>query len=92
MSGSLENKVAIVTGGAQGLGAAICERLSREGAKVIPADIKGTDVKVDVTNEADVQGLFDRAVKDFGHVDIVVANAAVSAFSKNTSPAASEKT
>jgi sorbitol-6-phosphate 2-dehydrogenase len=33
--------------------------------------------KVDVTQEADVQALFDRAVKEFGRVDIVVANAAI---------------
>ncbi len=73
----LKNSTAIVTGGAQGLGAAICERLAREGARVIAADIKGTDTKVDVTNEAEVAALFDRAVKDFGRVDIVVANAAI---------------
>jgi sorbitol-6-phosphate 2-dehydrogenase len=69
----LKNKTAIVTGGAQGLGAAICERLAREGARVIAADIKGTDTKVDVTNEADVKALFDRV----GRVDIVVSNAAI---------------
>jgi sorbitol-6-phosphate 2-dehydrogenase len=69
----LKNKTAIVTGGAQGLGAAICERLAREGTKVYAADIKGTDYKVDVTNEAEVKGLFDQV----GHVDIVVANAAI---------------
>jgi sorbitol-6-phosphate 2-dehydrogenase len=69
----LKNKTAIVTGGAQGLGAAICERLRREGAKVIAADIKGTDTKVDVTNEAEVKALFDRV----GSVDIVVSNAAI---------------
>jgi sorbitol-6-phosphate 2-dehydrogenase len=69
----LKNKTAIVTGGAQGLGAAICERLAREGARVIAADIKDTDTKVDVTNEADVKALFDRV----GRVDIVVSNAAI---------------
>jgi len=69
----LQNKVAIVTGGAQGLGAAICERLAAEGAKVYAADIKGTEYKVDVTNEAEVKALFDQV----GRVDIVVANAAI---------------
>ncbi len=73
MTTSLQSKTAIVTGGAQGLGAAICERLAREGARVIAADIKGTDTKVDVTNEAEVKALFDRV----GRVDIVVANAAI---------------
>ncbi|MCG3149274.1 MAG: Sorbitol-6-phosphate 2-dehydrogenase [Verrucomicrobiae bacterium] len=70
---SLENKVAIVTGGGQGLGQAICQRLTAEGAKVYAADVKGTDYKVDVTNEADVKALFDQV----GKVDIVVANAAI---------------
>lgn len=73
MTPSLQSKTAIVTGGAQGLGAAICERLAREGVRVIAADIKGTDTKVDVTNEAEVKALFDRV----GRVDIVVSNAAI---------------
>jgi NAD(P)-dependent dehydrogenase (short-subunit alcohol dehydrogenase family) len=77
MSKALQHKVAIVTGGGQGLGAAICERLTAEGCQVIAADIKGTDTKVDVTSEADVKALFDNAVAKFGRVDIVVANAAI---------------
>jgi len=77
MSKTLRDKVAIVTGGGQGLGAAICGRLAAEGCQVIAADIKGTDTKVDVTSEADVQALFDGAVARFGRVDIVVANAAI---------------
>ena len=77
MNTALKNKIAIVTGGGQGLGHAICQHLTTAGARVIAADIKGTDTKVDVTNEADVQAMFDRAVKDFGRVDIVVANAAI---------------
>jgi sorbitol-6-phosphate 2-dehydrogenase len=77
MTRTLEGKVSIVTGAAQGLGAAICERLTQEGARVVPADIRGLDISVDVTKEADVAGLFDRTVKEFGRVDIVVANAAI---------------
>lgn len=77
MTPQLQSKIAIVTGAAQGLGAALCERLRAEGASVVPADIKGFDVAVDVTKEADVAALFDRAVKDHGRVDIVVANAAI---------------
>jgi sorbitol-6-phosphate 2-dehydrogenase len=95
MSAIFQDKVAIVTGGAQGLGRAISERLAREGCRVVIADINEqgvqdaaaaiardtgapvAGVKVDVTREADVKELFDRAVRDFGRVDIVVANAAI---------------
>lgn len=77
MTPTLQDKVAIVTGAAQGLGAAICERLIAEGAHVVPADIKGLDIAVDVTKEEDVKALFDRAMAKHGRVDIVVANAAI---------------
>src|SRR5215831_17982207 len=92
---NLQNKTAIVTGGAQGLGQAICQRLAREGCRTLIADVNEAGVnatataiaketglqvlgtKVDVTQEADVKALFDRATKEFGRVDIVVANAAI---------------
>ena len=95
MSASLQDKVAIVTGGAQGLGRAISQRLAGEGYVVIIADVneKGVadtaasiagkagrrvaGVRADVTQEADVKELFDRAVREFGRVDIVVSNAAI---------------
>ncbi|HEX7570333.1 MAG TPA: SDR family NAD(P)-dependent oxidoreductase, partial [Verrucomicrobiae bacterium] len=95
MSAQLKDKIAIITGGAQGLGQAVSERLAREGCQVVIADVneKGVTetaaaiakatgqrvvgVKVDVTQEADVKALFDRAVQEFGRVDIVVANAAI---------------
>jgi sorbitol-6-phosphate 2-dehydrogenase len=95
MSQQLKDKIAIITGGAQGLGQAISERLAREGCQVVIADVneqgvtetagdiatatgqRVLGVKVDVTSEADVKALFDRAVQEFGRVDIVVANAAI---------------
>jgi sorbitol-6-phosphate 2-dehydrogenase len=95
MSANLQDKVAIITGGAQGLGQAISQRLSREGCSLIIADVneKGVSetaaaiaketgrrvigVKVDVTQETDVKALFDRAVQEFGRVDVVVSNAAI---------------
>jgi sorbitol-6-phosphate 2-dehydrogenase len=89
MSHALENKAAVVTGGAQGLGEALCHRLAREGARVAVADLNepgalrtaaavgGFGLKVDVTREADVKALFDRAQAEFGRIDIVVANAAI---------------
>ena len=91
----LQNKVAVVTGGAQGLGQAIARRLAREGCQLIVVDVNEAGVKaaaadvakesgqrvlglkVDITEEAEVKGLFDRAVQEFGRVDIVVANAAI---------------
>ncbi|MFN2168315.1 MAG: SDR family NAD(P)-dependent oxidoreductase, partial [Anaerolineae bacterium] len=39
MNSPLQDKIAIVTGGAQGLGAAICQRLASEGAHVVVADL-----------------------------------------------------
>lgn len=94
MSGALQNRVAVVTGGAQGLGAAISERLAREGCDVVLSDVQATGAataervaretgrralffKADITREADVAALFDFAVKEFGKVDIAVANAAI---------------
>lgn len=77
MNIDLSGKVAVVTGGGQGLGAAICQRLASEGCTVIAADIKGTEHKVDVTNETEVRELFDRVVAQHRRVDIVVANAAI---------------
>jgi len=77
MTRTLENKVAIVTGAAQGLGAAICQRLVSEGARVVPADVKGFEISVDVTDETSVKSLFDHAVAEHGRVDVVVANAGI---------------
>jgi sorbitol-6-phosphate 2-dehydrogenase len=95
MNTNLQDKVAVVTGGAQGLGEAISRRLAGEGCRVVIADVNEAGasatagaissetgrhmigVKVDVTQEADVQALFDRTVKEFGRVDIVVSNAGI---------------
>ncbi len=77
MSHTLANQVAIVTGAAQGLGAAVCDRLREEEAIVVPADIKGFETSVDVTKEEDVAALFDNTVREHGRVDVVVANAAI---------------
>ena len=95
MSAQLQDRIAIVTGGAQGLGQAIAQRLAREGCHVIIADVNESGVhaaaaaiaqetgrrvlgvKVDVTQEAEVQALFERALREFGRVDVVVASAAI---------------
>lgn len=95
MHKALENQVAIVTGGGQGLGQAICMRLAQEGCSVVVADIneqtasataeqitKDTGaqviaVKVDVTDESQVDAMVQKAVQAFGHLDILVANAGI---------------
>ena len=87
-------KVAFVTGAASGIGKAIAQRLARDGACVVIADldeskaqavasaIGSTDVAIgvgmDVRNEQAVKNALDRAVLAFGGVDIVVNNAGVS--------------
>ena len=91
----LQDHIAIVTGGAQGLGEAICHRLAREGAHVVIADlnlegagrvaaevIAQTDrraiaLQVDVTKEPQVAAMVDRAVQEFGRLDILVCNAGI---------------
>ena len=90
----LSGKVAVVTGGAQGLGEAICLRLAQEGCKVVIGDMndagaadtaekikaaggEAQSMKLDVTQEEQVEALFKLASDSYGSVDIVVANAAI---------------
>ncbi|MGD0611007.1 MAG: sorbitol-6-phosphate dehydrogenase [Anaerolineales bacterium] len=91
----LQDRIALVTGGAQGLGQAICTRLAEEGCHVIVADLneakavetaasiraatgrRALAVKVDVTDEAQVEALVARTVQEFGRLDILVSNAGI---------------
>lgn len=85
----LQNKVAIVTGGAGGIGKAIAEGYVREGARVIIADISldvatatakeigATASHLNVTDLASIQKLIDETAAKYGSVDILVNNAAV---------------
>ncbi|MDB4433181.1 SDR family oxidoreductase [bacterium] len=84
---SLEGKTAVVTGGASGIGEATARRFARAGAKVVIGDlvdasstaeeIGGLAVRCDVSREADVEGLLDSALREFGRLDVVVNNAGV---------------
>ena len=85
-----KDKVAIVTGGASGIGLATAKKLLAEGAKVVIGDVsKDLDnvikslgenaigVYTDVSKESDVINLVNKAVNTFGHLDYMVANAGV---------------
>lgn len=87
----LQGQVAIITGGAQGLGEALVERLVQEGAKVVIADLNyeaaeavaqrfgenAMAVKVDVSDYAQCEQMAKAALDKFGRIDLLVANAAV---------------
>jgi NAD(P)-dependent dehydrogenase (short-subunit alcohol dehydrogenase family) len=89
VSGRLEGKVAVITGGASGMGAATVRRFVAEGARVVIADLqedRGADLvaelgdavafsRVDVTQEADVAGVVAEAVDRFGRLDVMFNNA-----------------
>jgi NAD(P)-dependent dehydrogenase (short-subunit alcohol dehydrogenase family) len=74
---SLEGKVALVTGGAQGIGAAIADGLEREGATVVIADLNppAGEIRADVSNEDDVRQMVDETVERQGRLDILINNA-----------------
>ncbi|MEX0426328.1 3-oxoacyl-ACP reductase FabG [Nocardioides sp. DS6] len=93
MVGLLEGKVAVVTGGAQGIGFAIARRYVDEGARVVIGDLDeeamakavaelGGDtvaaaVRCDVTSYDDVDALLRAAVDTFGSLDVLVNNAGI---------------
>jgi NAD(P)-dependent dehydrogenase (short-subunit alcohol dehydrogenase family) len=73
---NLDGKVAVVTGGAKGIGAATVRVLGRAGAHVTVFDLEKTDgISVDVTNESDVREAFARVATKTGGIDILVNNA-----------------
>lgn len=87
----LEGKVALVTGGASGIGRAICQAYAREGANVIVADrhrdgadetcallgSQGYSVSMDVTDESSIREGVTSAEAKWGAVDILVNNAGI---------------
>ena len=79
--GKLDNRIAIVTGAAQGIGKAVADKLEAEGATVVGADIQsGTTMQVDVSAEDDVRRLVDDTVAREGRLDVLVNAAAIVPF------------
>jgi NAD(P)-dependent dehydrogenase (short-subunit alcohol dehydrogenase family) len=83
---SLEGKVAVVTGAAQGIGRAIAEGLAAQGARIVVADLKGAEeaaqgfpdgvgLTVDVADEAATQRIAADTLERCGQIDILVNNA-----------------
>ncbi|MBE5816719.1 MAG: sorbitol-6-phosphate dehydrogenase [Clostridiales bacterium] len=86
----LEDKVVLITGGAQGLGQALAQRMAQEGAKVAIADINidaasataseiegAMAVRVDVSDYASCKAMADEVAARFGKIDVLIANAAI---------------
>jgi NAD(P)-dependent dehydrogenase (short-subunit alcohol dehydrogenase family) len=86
----LQDKVAIVTGAAQGIGRACALRLAQDGAKVVVCDIDANGgvsttnaikdalfVKCDVSNRSNVEALIAATLQQFGRVDILINNAGI---------------
>ena len=75
--GTLDDRIAIVTGAAQGIGKAIAVGLETEGATVVVADLSPPQggIRADVSSEADVARLVDETLSRHGRIDVLVNNA-----------------
>ena len=86
----LQDKVVVVTGGANGIGRALCRRFAAEGARgvvvsdldfdaasKVAAEINGLAVKTDVASEADIGALVAKTNEAFGPIDLFCSNAGI---------------
>ncbi|MBM9468333.1 SDR family NAD(P)-dependent oxidoreductase [Nakamurella leprariae] len=101
-TGRLAGKVALITGGASGIGQACAVLFAKEGADIVVADLsdgsktislveaegrKAVAIKTDTTKAEDNQAAVDLAVETFGHLDVVVASAGVASVNRSEDPA-----
>jgi len=81
----LSGKIAVVTGGAKGIGMEICKAFAQEGATVIAADMgemsyqmeNVVGMKLNVTDVPGVQAFYDQVIATYGKIDILVNNAGI---------------
>jgi NAD(P)-dependent dehydrogenase (short-subunit alcohol dehydrogenase family) len=89
VTGRLRDKVAVVTGSARGIGAAVVKLFASEGAQVVGLDrqpvetamIGTLNLTADVTNSEQVAAAVETALTRFGRIDVLVNNAGVNVFS-----------
>jgi 3-oxoacyl-[acyl-carrier protein] reductase len=87
----LADRVALITGSTRGIGRAMAQRFGREGARVVVNGRRDTDARAaaaeipgsigiggDMSRQADIEALVGRTVDEFGRIDILVNNAAIS--------------
>jgi NAD(P)-dependent dehydrogenase (short-subunit alcohol dehydrogenase family) len=86
----IQDKVVVVTGGANGIGRALCRRfaaegargvvvadLDREGAQMVAKEIGGFAVPTDVSSEADIVRLVAQTIEAYGPIDLFCSNAGI---------------
>jgi NAD(P)-dependent dehydrogenase (short-subunit alcohol dehydrogenase family) len=81
--GRLDGKVCVITGAASGIGAETARRFREEGASVVGVDLSPDSegdlaLQADVTDGAQVEGMYTRAREEFGRVDVLFNNAGIS--------------